>query len=86
MPVTAQWWLSDSHRRNAQVAKQKAKKLSKSKRLVKEAFHEVSADEPSTVTRAKHFGPGGKPAMLAAVALSKAREAGARIPKKKRKH
>ena len=41
---------------------------------------EVHTDEPSTVTRAKRFGPGGKEAMVRAVALSKARAAGAKVP------
>lgn len=67
---------------NKQKANKSARK-SKSKQLVKEAFREVHADEPSTVTRAKHFGPGGKQAMLTAIALSKARAAGANIPEKK---
>lgn len=44
------------------------------------AMREVHRDEPSTVTRAKHFGPGGKEAMLRAVAYSKARKAGAKLP------
>ena len=60
-----------------------AKKPSKSQLLVGAAMREVHADEPSTVTRAQHFGPGGKEAMLKAIALSKARKAGARIPQKK---
>ena len=41
---------------------------------VESAMREVHKDEPSTVTRAKHFGPGGKEAMLRAVAFSKARK------------
>ena len=36
-------------------------------------MREVHEDEPSTVTRAKHFGKGGKEAMLRAIAFSKAR-------------
>ena len=59
---------------------------SKSSRLVQSAMREVHANEPSTVTRAKHFGPGGKEAMLQAIALNKARKAGAHIPYKKRPH
>jgi len=62
-----------------------AKKQRKSKQLVTEAFRETYANEPSTVTRATQFGPGGKKAMRAAVALSKARAKGAKIPKKKEK-
>ena len=42
------------------------------------AMREVHEDEPSTVTRAKNFGPGGKEAMRQAIAYSKAR--------KRRKH
>lgn len=41
---------------------------------VESAMREVHTDEPSTVTRAKHFGPGGKEAMLRAVAFNKARK------------
>ena len=55
----------------------------KSRKKVEAAMREVHEDEPSTVTRAKHFGPGGKEAMLRAIALSKARKAGAKVPKKK---
>ena len=51
------------------------------RKLVARAMREVHRDEPSTVTRARHFGPGGKEAMLRAVAFSKARKSGARIPK-----
>ena len=47
---------------------------------------EVHRNVPSTVERAEHFGPGGKEAMLQAIALEKARKAGARIPRKKRRH
>jgi len=35
---------------------------------------EVFTKEPSTVKRAKHFGPGGKTAMLRAIAYSKTRK------------
>lgn len=41
-----------------------------------EAMREVHRDEPSTVTRAKKFGPGGKEAMLRAIAFAKARRSG----------
>lgn len=63
----------------------KAKAKSKSKKLVEESFREVWANEPSTVTRATKFGPKGKKGMLAAVAFSKARKRGARVPKPKKK-
>lgn len=63
-----------------------AKRMSKSARLVASKMREVHTNEPSTVTRAKHFGPGGKEAMLQAIALNKARKAGARIPYKGRPH
>ena len=45
-----------------------------SQKKVSAAMREVHNDEPSTVTRAKHFGPGGKEAMLRAIAFSKARK------------
>lgn len=67
------------------MARKQAKKPSKSRALVTRMMEEVHRDEPSTVTRAQRFGPGGKEAMLKAVALSKARKAGAKIPKKTRK-
>lgn len=38
------------------------------------AMEEVHTHTPSTVTRARHFGPGGKEAMLRAIAYSKARK------------
>jgi len=53
------------------------------RKLVASAMREVHMDEPSTVTRAKHFGPGGKEAMMRAIAFSKARKAGASVPKNK---
>ena len=46
-------------------------------------MREVQKDEPSTVTRAKKFGPGGKEAMLRAIAFSKTRKAGGKAPKKR---
>ncbi len=58
---------------------QKMRYGTKSSQKLDRAFREVYKDEPSTVTRAKHFGPGGKKAMLAAIAFAKARKAGARI-------
>jgi hypothetical protein len=48
---------------------------------VKAAFREVYTKTPSTVTRA-HVTGTRKRKMLAAVAFSKARQAGARIPKR----
>lgn len=39
-----------------------------------QAMREVHTNEPSTVMRVKHFGPGGKEAMLRAIAYSKAGE------------
>ena len=44
------------------------------KKRVAAAMREVHENEPSTVTRAKHFGSGGKEAMLRAIAFSKARK------------
>lgn len=46
------------------------------------AMREVHTNIPSTVKRAKHFGPGGEEAMLRAIAFSKARKSGAKVPKK----
>jgi len=46
------------------------------------AMREVHTNVPSTVKRAKHFGPGGPEAMKRAIAFSKARKRGARLPKK----
>lgn len=57
----------------------------KSEKILARTMREVHENPPSTVTRAKHFGPGGKEAMLNAIALSKARLAGAHIPKKRKK-
>ena len=49
---------------------------------VERAMREVHKNIPSTVKRARHFGPGGKEAMLRAIVFSKARKLGAKIPKK----
>lgn len=62
-----------------------AKKKGKTRRLVQAAMKEVHRNIPSTVRRAKYFGPGGMEAMLQAIALSKARKRGARIPRKGRR-
>lgn len=51
----------------------------KSKAIVARMMKEVHENVPSTVKRAKHFGPGGPEAMKRAIAMSKAREAGARV-------
>lgn len=40
------------------------------------AMREVHKNVPSTVKRAKHFGPGGPEAMKRAIAFSKARKRG----------
>ena len=63
------------------VVRHSPPRMGKSKRLVKAAFEEVYADEPSTVTRANVSGE-RKRKMLVAIALSKARKRGARVPKK----
>ena len=52
------------------------------KTILEEALSEVHRNTPSTVRRAKVKGK-KKEAMLKAIAFSKARKAGARIPKKK---
>lgn len=56
------------------------KKMSRDERLKAMAFHEVMRNEPSTVSRAK-VGEAKKKKMRVAIALSKARKSGARIPK-----
>ena len=56
-------------------------KKSKSDKKVAEAFHEVHANVPSTVKATGKTGA-AKEKMLTAVALSKARAAGADIPEK----
>ena len=59
-----------------------SKSKSKSKALVSNAMHEVFTNEPSTVTRANVSGE-KKRKMKVAIALSKARAKGAKIPKAK---
>ena len=59
-------------------------KKSKSDKIVDKAFTEVHTNVPSTVKATGKTGA-AKEKMLTAVALSKAREAGADIPKPKRK-
>ena len=53
-----------------------SKPRASSKRLggLSEAMREVHENVPSTVKRAKHFGPKGKEGMLRAIAFSKARK------------
>ena len=58
-----------------------AKKPTKTEKKVAEAFHEVHANVPSTVKATGKTGA-AKEKMLTAVALSKARAAGADIPEK----
>ena len=60
------------------------KKVTKSQKLIKAAFHEVYAKEPSTVSRV-NVSEVRKKKMRVAIALSKARKAGARVSKKKGK-
>lgn len=50
---------------------------------LKHAMREVHNNMPSTVRRAKHFGPGGREAMIRAIAFDKAREAGGKVPKRR---
>ena len=52
-----------------------------SARITEKAFREVYENEPSTVKRAK-VSPKRKEKMRKAIALDKAREAGANIPEK----
>lgn len=63
----------------------KRRKRTQSEKKVARAMSEVHRNEPSTVTRAKKFGPGGKEAMLKAIALEKARQATVKIPKRRKK-
>jgi hypothetical protein len=60
-----------------------AKKPTKSEKKVAEAFHEVHANIPSTVTKGGLKGA-AREKQLVAVALSKARAAGADIPAPKK--
>lgn len=62
----------------------KAKARTKTQKLTKQAFDEVYANEPSTVSRA-NVSEEKKKKMRVAIALNKARKAGASIPKKKGK-
>lgn len=61
-----------------------AKKQTKTEKKVAEAFHEVHTNVPSTVKATGKTGV-AKEKMLTAVALSKARAAGADIPEKPKK-
>jgi hypothetical protein len=58
-------------------------KPTKSQRLMSEAMHEVHTHEPSTVSRAE-VSPARKEAMRQAIAFEKARDAGAKVPRKKK--
>lgn len=55
-------------------------KKSSSKKKIASAFHEVFTNEPSTVDKSKS--PEGQRKQKIAIALSKARAAGAKVPKK----
>jgi len=58
------------------------KKGSKTAALTAAAFHEVHANEPKVVAQTRRkSGPAQAKKQLTAIALSKARAAGARIPK-----
>lgn len=59
------------------------KSKSKTEKLVTEAFHEVRANIPSTVKKGGLKGA-AREKQLVAVALSKAREAGADVPAPKK--
>ena len=52
--------------------------------IIKRMFHEVFENEPSTVRRAK-VSKKRKRKMKVAIALNKARKAGVRMPKKRKK-
>ena len=55
--------------------------MGRSQKIVGRMMKEVHTDTPSTVSRARRFGPKGKEGMLRAIAFSKARKAGAKVPK-----
>lgn len=56
-----------------------AKKKTATQKKVASAFHEVFHNKPSTVKKSKS--PEGQRKQMIAIALSKARQAGAKIPK-----
>lgn len=59
------------------------KKPSKSQQKVSRAFREVNKDEPAQVAKTrKKYGAARAKKQKTAIALSKARRAGARIPKR----
>jgi hypothetical protein len=58
-------------------------KSTKSPRLVTEAMRETHTHEPATVSRAE-VSPARKEAMRQAIAFEKARDAGAKVPRKKK--
>jgi hypothetical protein len=60
-----------------------AKKPTKSEKKVAEAFHEVYTSKPSTL--GKNQTKAEERAQLTAIALSKARDKGAKLPAKPRK-
>ena len=60
-----------------------AKKKSKSQKIVEAKMREVHTNEPSTVARA-NVSEARKKKMRKAIALDKARKAGARVPRKGR--
>lgn len=59
-----------------------AKKKSTARKKLETALREVFTDEPSTVTRAK-VSPERKRKMKIAIGFAKARERGAKLPRKK---
>ena len=68
------------------MAKHTKKKLTKTRRLVRAAFREVSENPPARLKKTrKKFGRTRANKQKIAIALSKARKAGARIPKKRKK-
>lgn len=73
MSLGSEW----TKKKNEEHAKKKAAKDGR----VEEAFHEVHAKTPKSVVKTGKTGK-AKEKMLTAIALSKARAAGANIPKK----
>lgn len=62
------------------MARYQSTKRSGSDPKIENAFHEVFHNKPSTVDRSKSAG--GQRKQMVAIALSKARAAGAKVPKK----
>jgi len=68
------------------MARRKKKPTTKSRRATKAAFREIKENPPEILAHtARKFGPARAEAQRRAIGLSKARAAGARIPRDPRK-